>query len=123
MASELELHSEKVCFSFLLRLHFSHCFRKFTKTSISFIMAYCPSVGNNSAPTGCIFIKIDILLFPKTFHYNLAIITDAVHEDLCTFIIISDNREAYEIMHILMVEPDRPQIKIQYGSWVLLNGN
>jgi hypothetical protein len=40
-------------------------------------------------------------------------IKGTLHEDLCTFMIISDDLTAYEIMYILIVEPGRPQTTIQ----------
>jgi hypothetical protein len=38
-------------------------FLKFLKATISFVMSVCPSVWNNSAPTGQISMKFDIWVF------------------------------------------------------------
>ena len=54
-----------------------------------------PPAWNNSAPTKRIFIKFDIWIFfenlsPKfKFQYNRTIITGTLHDDQCTFLIIS----------------------------------
>jgi hypothetical protein len=34
----------------------------------------------------------------------------------------SENRAVFEITWKIMVKPDRPQIKIQYGAWALHAG-
>ena len=39
---------------------FLGAFAKFLKETISFVMSVCPSAWNNSAPTGRIFMKLDI---------------------------------------------------------------
>ena len=56
-------------------------------------MSICPSVWNNSTPTGRIFVKFDICVFFENlsrkfkFHYNRTIITGTLREVLCTFLI------------------------------------
>ena len=68
---------------------------KFHKANISFVMSVRPSAQNNSAPTGRIFMKFNILLFFENlsrkfkFHYNLTTITGTLHEHRYTFLIIS----------------------------------
>ena len=58
-------------------------------------MSICLSAWNNSAPTGRIFMKFDIWVFFENlsrklqFHYNLTRITQILHEDQQTFLIIS----------------------------------
>jgi hypothetical protein len=55
----------------------------------------CPSVHvEHLGPTGQILVKFSVREFIKNlprkkFHYNLTRTTDALHEDLCTFLIIS----------------------------------
>jgi hypothetical protein len=122
-------------------------------------MSVRPSACNNSAPTGWIFMKFEIsvtlenLLKNSKFHGNVTRITVTLHEDLCTFIIIShwillrmrnvsdescrdnenthfvfkkiffsENRAVYEIMWKNMVQPDSPQMAVQYGECVLHAG-
>ena len=79
-------------------------FAKLQKATISFVMFVClfrcssvrPSACNNSAPTGRIFMKFEILLFTISkicmkkfeFHYNLTRIKGTLHEYLCTFMLI-----------------------------------
>jgi len=50
---------------------FLGAFTEFRKATMSFVMSVCPSVSpsawNNSAPTGRIFVKVDIwIFFPKS---------------------------------------------------------
>jgi hypothetical protein len=58
-------------------------------------MSARPSAWNNSAPTGCIFMKFDICVFFENrlrkliFYYNLTRITGTLHEDQYTYLIIS----------------------------------
>ena len=77
----------------------SHCilgaFAKLRKATISFVMSVCPSAWNSSALNGRVFMKFDIWVFFESvswkfeFHWNLTRITGTLHEDLCTFMIIS----------------------------------
>jgi hypothetical protein len=59
------------------------------------LLRHCPSTWNNAAPTGRIFMKCDILGFFENvlrkfnFRYSLTKIAGALHEILCTFMIIS----------------------------------
>ena len=73
----------------LLCLTFVKLFFSFT---ISFITSVCPSVWNNSAPTGRIFVKFCIeCLFEnlsRKFKYRTRI-SGTVHENQYTFYIIS----------------------------------
>ena len=48
-------------------------------------MPVCPLAWNDSAPTGLIFMEFDV----REFFKNLTRITGALHEDVCTFMIIS----------------------------------
>jgi hypothetical protein len=64
---------------------------------VSTYMSVRPFDCNNSAATGRILIKFCIVYFfwkklPRNymFHLNLIRITGTLHEDLCTFMIISD---------------------------------
>jgi hypothetical protein len=65
------------------------------KATISFVMSVCLSSWSNSAPTGRIFMKFDIrgffenLSIKLKFHQNLTRIKGTLHENLCTFMIIS----------------------------------
>ena len=78
---------------------FFGAFTKVLKATISFVMFVClsvrPSAWNNSVPTGPIFMKFYILVFFENlsrnynFPYNLRLITDTLHEDLCMFVTIS----------------------------------
>jgi hypothetical protein len=75
--------------------HFSvfRRFRKFRKTTLSFVMSVGLSSVENSASTGPIFMKFDISVFlenlPRKFksHYNLTRIGGTLHKDLCTIMI------------------------------------
>ena len=75
-------------------LQFLGTFAKLRKVTATFVMSVCPSVhlhGNNSAPTGRIFMKFDIRVFFENLsrkfksHLNLTRITSTLHEDLHTF--------------------------------------
>jgi hypothetical protein len=128
------------------------------KYIISYYMCHvCPSVSQsiwyNSASSIQIFTKFDIwVVLGKLFrkincHQNQTRMTDTLHEDLCTFMIVSssvlrrmrnilakidiriktqsfqlifsENRVFYEIMWRNMVQPDRPQMALQYGACAL----
>jgi hypothetical protein len=71
---------------------FNRRVRKIAKSTISFVP---PSAWNNSAPTGQIFMKFDVLEFFENMsrkfkvHLNLTRITSILHEDVCTFVKIS----------------------------------
>jgi len=75
------------CFKFACRLFV--CLRVCSEL----VMPVLPFAWNNSAPTGRIFMKFDILVFCETllrkskFHYNLTRITGTLHEELFTIII------------------------------------
>ena len=73
---------------------------KFRKATINFVISGRPTVRPSArmeplASTGRIFTKFDFLVFfenlsrKSEFHYHLTRITDALHEDLCTFMTIS----------------------------------
>jgi len=64
--------------------------------AISIIMFVYPLfTWTNTTPTGQIFMKFDIWLFFENvsrnfkFHYNLTRIKGTLHEDICTFMILS----------------------------------
>ena len=69
-------------------------FAKLRKATISFVMSFCqfvrPSAWNNP-----IFMKFHIFIFfenlsrKSKFHWNLTRITETLHENLCTGMIIS----------------------------------
>jgi len=73
-------------------------FAKLRKATITFFISVLPPVclfaWNNSAPTGGIFLKFDIWGFCRNsvekimFNWNLTRITDTLHEDRYTFMII-----------------------------------
>jgi hypothetical protein len=73
---------------------FLDTYAKLREGSISFVMSVRPSAWNNWAPTGRIFMKFGIWVFFQNlsrkfkFHLNLTRITDTLHEDLFTFMII-----------------------------------
>jgi hypothetical protein len=78
-------------------INFPPCFRHFRivlENDYSLIH-HCPSTWNNAAPTGRIFVKCDILGFFEnvlrkfSFRYSLTKIAGALHEVLCTVMIIS----------------------------------
>ena len=80
------------------RLHFlggGSLSQKCERATVSFVMSVRPSIWNNSAPTGRIFMKFDISVFLKNlprkpkFHSNLTGIIGTLHEAQCTFLIIS----------------------------------
>jgi hypothetical protein len=82
------------CLSFL----FLGVFAKLRKLTISFVMSCLsvrPSAWKNSAATGRIFMKIYIWIFFQNlsrkfkFRYNLTRMANTLHEDICTFIIIT----------------------------------
>jgi hypothetical protein len=64
------------------------------KATISFVMSVCPH-GKKLASTELVFMKFNIWGFFENlsrkfmFLYNLTRITGTLHEDLCTFMIIS----------------------------------
>jgi len=64
------------------------------KAAVSFAMSVPPSVWNNSAPTGRVYMKFDISIFFKNllrilkFHSNLTGTTDTLHEDLHTIVTV-----------------------------------
>jgi hypothetical protein len=78
---------------------FLGAFANLRKATISFVMSVClsisASVWNNSAPTSRIFVKFNIWVFFENisrkfkFYCNLTRITGTLHDDLCTFMIIS----------------------------------
>jgi len=77
-------------------IHFSFpIFGRFSQNCEKWKVSSCLSAWNNSAPTGCIFMKFDIWAFFENlfrkfeFHYNLTTITGTLHEDRYTFLIIS----------------------------------
>jgi len=105
------------------------------KATISFLMSVRLSAWNNSALTGRIFIKFDIWIFFENFerkfkfHSNRTRITDTLHVDHCTSLIISHSVllgmgnvsgiKTYVFSKILpfmrqyeknIVQPDRPQM-------------
>jgi hypothetical protein len=69
--------------------------RMLRKATICFVMSVRPPACNNSAPTGRIFIKFDILnIFRKSVEkIEVSLKSDnnngTLHEDLCTFMVIS----------------------------------
>ena len=79
---------------------FLRVFAKLRKANISSVISVCPSISlpvalsawNNSAPTRWIFMKFGIWGFFEnlsrkfTVYQNLTIITDTLHEDICTYI-------------------------------------
>ena len=62
------------------------------EATIIFVISVCPSVWNNSAPTGRIFMKLDIWVFFENlsrklkFLSNLTRMAGTLYEELCTFI-------------------------------------
>ena len=78
-----------------LVVHFLGAFAKLQRATISFVMSVRLSVWNNWAPTGRLFATFGILVFLENlfrkfkFHWNLTRITATLHEDQCTFMIIS----------------------------------
>ena len=70
-------------------------FARLRRAIYSFVMSVRPSAWNNSGPSWRIFMKFYILrTFPKSVEkiqvsLNLTRITGTLHEDLCTFMIIS----------------------------------
>jgi hypothetical protein len=62
---------------------------------LSFFLSVCPPAWDNSVPTGWIFMKFDIRGFLENlprkikFHSNIIRRAGTLHEDLCTFRIIS----------------------------------
>jgi hypothetical protein len=126
------------------RKHLFLCvFPKLPKVSINFFMFICLSAWNNSLPTGLMFMKFSSCVFFKIlsrkskFKLNRRRITDTLHEDVGTIMIIShwillriknicdrkckqnekshfisrnffsQNRAVYEIMWENTVQPDR----------------
>ena len=82
---------------FIVLTNFNHLIRRLCKTAKSSYLAssclsVCPSVWNNSALTGRIFMKFDIWVFLSNlsrkfeFHRNLIRITGTLHEDQYTFL-------------------------------------
>jgi hypothetical protein len=80
-------------------LPFLSAFAKLRKATTSVVMSVCPSVRpsawNNWASIGRILIKFDIWVFFENLlrkfnlNENLTRILGTLHEDLCTFMIIS----------------------------------
>jgi hypothetical protein len=74
------------------RINFLPVFAKLQKATISCIVSACPSVWDNSALAGRIFMKFDVrvsfdsLSIKLRFHYNLTGIMGTLHEDLCILI-------------------------------------
>jgi len=66
-------------------------FAKLRKETFSFVMSVSPSVQNNWAPTGWIFMKLYIWVFLKNvwrkFPYDLTRIMGTSQECICTFMI------------------------------------
>jgi hypothetical protein len=74
----------------------SGTFAKLWKATISFIMYVCLSFHMEQLGSiGRVFMRFDIWVFSKNlwrklrFHSNMTRITCSLHEDLCTFLIIS----------------------------------
>ena len=70
------------------------CICKIAKGSFGFLVSVSLSTWNNSAPTKWVFMKFDTDFIEKSVGkikvlLNLIGITGTIHEDLCTFIIIS----------------------------------
>ena len=82
----------------------------------------CRSVGNNSAPTGWIFMKFDIwvhfenLLLKFKSHWNLTPTTGTSHEDRYTFLIISRS-----VLLIMRNVSDKSSTENQNTHFVLDN--
>jgi hypothetical protein len=72
---------------------FIKCVHNLRKATISLFKSVCPSAWNISAPNERIFMKFDSCVLledlsrKSKFYQNLTIITDTLHEDLCTFMI------------------------------------
>jgi hypothetical protein len=71
------------------------CFTNLRKETIGFVMCPCLSPWKISSPTERIFMKFNIWVFFENmlrklnFYWPLTRITGTLHEDLCTFIVIS----------------------------------
>jgi hypothetical protein len=79
-----------------VRISFLGEFRKLRKATISFVMSICPSAWNNSAPTGRIFMKLDIWVFffenlSTKIHVSLKSDKNngTLHEDVFMFMTVS----------------------------------
>jgi hypothetical protein len=70
-------------------------FAKLRKATISFVMSVRLFVRPSVRPHGWITMKFDVWVFFEnlsrkfTFHHNLTRITGTLHEELCTFMVIS----------------------------------
>jgi hypothetical protein len=70
-------------------------FTELRKATISFVVSVRPSTSNSSVPIGRIFMKLDIWACLENlsrnfkFHWNVIRMTGTLHEDVCTFMIIS----------------------------------
>ena len=67
-------------------------FAELRKATVIFVMSVCSPAWNSAAPTGRIFVQLDIRRFLENLPTNSCLgkmwrIVDTLHEDLCQFII------------------------------------